>query len=169
MRLYADAAGTNVLWTDTYTVQVTGGIFNIALGSGAVPLPASTVLDQPLWLSMQIGEAPELRPFSALTASVYALNVPDASITAAKSVGIRASDGTSNATIGVGGAMWRAGGGGRSLGGGTTPAVPCCPSAGFASDAGGATPESVGSRGRRLGMAGGFAASALLNGRSAVS
>jgi len=75
---------------------------------------------------------------------------------AAMSVEIRAAAGTSNATMGVGGAMKGRGGGGGSDGG-TTTGVPS-PLAGWESDAGGATPASVGWRGRRFGNAGGFGA-----------
>ncbi|MDP4289369.1 MAG: hypothetical protein Q8922_15755, partial [Bacteroidota bacterium] len=84
VRLYADKDGTNEVWRDTYTVPVTGGVFNLALGGGQLPIPDAKAMDKELWLSTQIGEGPEMRPLSQLSASAYALNVPDNSITANK-------------------------------------------------------------------------------------
>src|ERR1051325_10868716 len=84
MRMYGDQEGVKEVWKDTYTVQVKDGIFNLALGSGANALPESSALNQQLWLSMQIGNQDELRPFSAMSASAYALNVPNKSISADK-------------------------------------------------------------------------------------
>ncbi len=83
-RLYSDTAGSNLIWTDTYTVQFTGGSFNIALGSGAVPLPSLAAMNRPLWLGVQIGSTSELRPLSALMAAPFALNIADSSVTNAK-------------------------------------------------------------------------------------
>src|ERR1035437_6045697 len=68
-------AASEEVWRDTYTVQTVGGVFNIALGSGITPLPEAPAMSQPLWLSVQLGQSDEMRPFSALTASAYALNV----------------------------------------------------------------------------------------------
>lgn len=84
MRIYSDQDGVKELWRDSYKVQVAKGIFNLALGSGAQALPEAGAMNQSLWLSMQIGDQNEMRPYSALTASAYALNVPDKSISANK-------------------------------------------------------------------------------------
>lgn len=84
MRIYSDVYGVKEVWRDTYKVPVAHGVFNLALGSGATALPEASAMDQPLWLSMQVGDQPELKPFSAMTASAYALNVADKSISANK-------------------------------------------------------------------------------------
>lgn len=83
-RLYSDAAGSTLVWEGTYRVEVMGGVFNIALGSGNYPLPASTTLDVPLWIGIQIGESTEAQPLTPLSASPYSLNVADSSITSRK-------------------------------------------------------------------------------------
>src|ERR1044071_1293380 len=59
MRIYGDQEGVKEVWRDTYTVFVKDGVFNLALGSGTNALPASSELNQQLWLSMQIGAEPE--------------------------------------------------------------------------------------------------------------
>ena len=84
IRLYSDAQGTAEVWRDTYTTTIQNGVLNLMLGSGAKPLPEPAAMDQALWLSVQVGDGLEMRPFTQLSASPYALNVPDQSITAQK-------------------------------------------------------------------------------------
>lgn len=84
MSLYADPAGRTTIWQDTYDASITNGIFNIYLGSGKLPLPNSTAMNTPLWVGTQIGDAPEMSPLTPLSASPYALNVPDRAITTDK-------------------------------------------------------------------------------------
>lgn len=84
MRLYGDSIGIKELWRDTYRVQVQSGVFDILLGSGQQPLPESAALDQPMWISMQMGALDEMRPFAQIASVPYALNVADKSITAGK-------------------------------------------------------------------------------------
>lgn len=84
IRLYGDSLAQHRIWEDSYRVQTRGGVFNIEIGSGETPLPASADLDRDLWLSLQIGGSDELRPLSHLTASPLALNVADGSISARK-------------------------------------------------------------------------------------
>ncbi|HEY3875214.1 MAG TPA: hypothetical protein VGM92_07035 [Candidatus Kapabacteria bacterium] len=60
------------------------GVFNMMLGSSGNPLPDAQAMDRPLWLGISIDGAPELRPLSQLSASPFALNVADSSITAQK-------------------------------------------------------------------------------------
>jgi hypothetical protein len=45
------------------------------------PLPA---MNTPLWVSIQVGDSPEMREFAPLSASPYSLNVADSSITSQK-------------------------------------------------------------------------------------
>ena len=69
-RLYAYETGDSLLWTETQTVDVNRGIFNVILG-GVNPLDLD--FDQTYWLGVQIGNDPELTPYVELTASPYAL------------------------------------------------------------------------------------------------
>ncbi|HVZ41156.1 MAG TPA: hypothetical protein VHI13_17890 [Candidatus Kapabacteria bacterium] len=82
--LYADAQGAIRIWQDTYTTSIRSGIFNIYLGSGAIPLPAPAQMDKALWIGTRISGGEELRPLTRLSASPYAINVPDRAITTSK-------------------------------------------------------------------------------------
>jgi hypothetical protein len=81
--LYRDGLGASNLWSGTYTVHTSNGVFNILLGSGDYPLPASAQLDGPLFLGVKIGEGAEL-PLTQLSSAISAMNVADGSITAKK-------------------------------------------------------------------------------------
>lgn len=82
--LYGDENGAVTVWRDTYTITAQGGIFNIYLGSGATPLPSPDRMNRPLWVGMQLAGTDEMRPLTRLSASPYAINVPDKSITTNK-------------------------------------------------------------------------------------
>ena len=82
LRLYGDANGSQILWQDEMNAQTTNGVFSILLGSGT-PLPASA-MNQPLWLGVQPNGQDEMRPLTPLTASPYALAIPNNSVTDAK-------------------------------------------------------------------------------------
>jgi hypothetical protein len=81
--LYGDPQGTQNIWTDSYTTQITGGVFNLQLGSNK-DLPEGKLLDRQLWLGISVNGAPELRPLTQLGAAFVALNVADQSITKEK-------------------------------------------------------------------------------------
>ncbi len=83
--LYGDANGTTKLWQSTMNTPVdANGVFNCMLGSADNPLPPPAVMDRAIWLGVSIDNAPELRPLSEVSASAYAINVADSSITTAK-------------------------------------------------------------------------------------
>ena len=82
--LYADGQGNTPVWNDSYTTNVHGGVFNVLIGSGSKALPSSENLNTPLWIGTSVNGAPEMRPLTPMTASPYALNVPDRAITADK-------------------------------------------------------------------------------------
>ncbi len=83
LRLFSDTGGfTPALWSDTFSVVTHSGVFSVLLGSHD-PLPAASVISQPLWLGVGV-DGVELPTLSPLTASPYALNVADHSITASK-------------------------------------------------------------------------------------
>ena len=83
LRLYSDAAGTTNIWQDVMSAQTTNGVFSVMLGSGTAPLPMNA-MNAPLYLGVQPAGQDEMRPLTALTASPYALAIPNASVTADK-------------------------------------------------------------------------------------
>ncbi len=84
VRFYSDADGHTLVWQDTYRAVVANGVFNLALGSGSQPLPASDVMSHPLWVGTQIGTAEEMRPLAPLSSSPFALSIADNSVTKEK-------------------------------------------------------------------------------------
>jgi len=83
VRLYSDAAGAQKVYEDAFTAQTLNGVFSIQLGSGATALPL-TAMNAPLWLGVQPAGGEEMRPLSPMTASPYALGIPNGSVTAPK-------------------------------------------------------------------------------------
>lgn len=84
VRLYSDAEGVQAIYDATYQVTVVSGIFNIMLGSGHAPLPMLDKLNSPLWIGITVNGHEELKPYTALSASPYALNVPNNAISSDK-------------------------------------------------------------------------------------
>ncbi|HWF43935.1 MAG TPA: hypothetical protein VG537_04770 [Candidatus Kapabacteria bacterium] len=84
VHLYSDKDGLQEVWNGTYTTQISGGLFNILLGSGSVPLPDAIGLNRPLWIGTQIDDSPVMKPLAPLSASPYALAIPNNSVTAEK-------------------------------------------------------------------------------------
>lgn len=82
--LYGDEQGSSQIWQDTYAAMVQGGVFNIYLGSGRNPLPEPGRMNQALWIGTRVEGSDELRPLTRLSATPYAINVPDNSITTHK-------------------------------------------------------------------------------------
>ncbi len=81
--LYADPAGTIPVWQETQNTTITDGIFNLYLGS-TQPLPSSAELNRPLWVGTALNGELEMRPLTPLSASPYALNLPDRAVTTGK-------------------------------------------------------------------------------------
>lgn len=81
--LYTDPAGTIPLWQDRYDAPTSGGVFNLYLGSNT-PLPSPEQMNRPLWVGTSINGQEEMRPLTPLTASPYALNLPDRAVTTGK-------------------------------------------------------------------------------------
>src|SRR5579883_421861 len=82
--LYSKSDGTQKIWEDNYSVSIEKGTYNILLGSGNKPLPDAATLDQPLWLGVSIDGSKEIKPYSQLTGSPFAFNVPNGAITSSK-------------------------------------------------------------------------------------
>lgn len=81
--IYADARGSRSVWSQTIPTSVRGGVFNIYLGENS-PLPTSDRLNSPLWIGTSVNGGDEMTPLTPLTASPYALNVPNKAITGSK-------------------------------------------------------------------------------------
>jgi hypothetical protein len=79
--LYDQAESADALWSETRQVALSGGVFHVYLGSvNALMLP----FDRAYWLGITVGEADELAPRTALTATPYsfmALTVADGAVT----------------------------------------------------------------------------------------
>ncbi len=68
--LYESSGGMISLWSETDTVSVAGGIFNVILGkSDALDLD----FDRTYWLGVSVGGDPEMSPRVEIAASPYAL------------------------------------------------------------------------------------------------
>lgn len=82
--LYTDATGSSELWHEQFSVITHHGVFNIELGRGRVPLPASSELSRPLWIGVTMEGNPRTSQLTALSASPYALAIADQSVTKEK-------------------------------------------------------------------------------------
>jgi hypothetical protein len=69
--LYTVAGGGTALWTETQSVQVTGGIFSVILGAQT---PLAVAFDQPYWLGVSVNGGQEFSPRRELTSAAYSLN-----------------------------------------------------------------------------------------------
>ncbi len=67
--IYDVAAGGTALWTETQSVEVLDGIFNITLGE---LVALSLAFDVPCWLGIEVESESELDPRVELTAAPYA-------------------------------------------------------------------------------------------------
>ncbi|MDZ7264188.1 MAG: tail fiber domain-containing protein [candidate division KSB1 bacterium] len=70
-KLYDIPSGGTPSWSETQTVPVNKGIFNVMLGK-AVPLDLP--FGKPFWLGVSIGGNPELTPRIELAAAAYSFN-----------------------------------------------------------------------------------------------
>ncbi|MCE7934561.1 MAG: hypothetical protein DYG96_08205, partial [Chlorobi bacterium CHB2] len=75
-RLYESAAGGSAVWTETQSVNVARGLFNVNLGSVT---PLALKFDKPYYLGISIDNGTEL-PRTELTAAPYSLNSRTAQI-----------------------------------------------------------------------------------------
>jgi hypothetical protein len=82
--IYDAASNGNLLWSETQTLNVTGGVFSAQLGSvNPIDLP----FDVSYWLGVTVGSGSELAPRTAFTSVPYSrmsFTVPDNSISADK-------------------------------------------------------------------------------------
>ncbi len=92
--IYSAASGGNILWTETQSVTVTNGVFNVLLGSatsGGIPNNVFTGSGE-RHLGIKVGSDPEMTPRFWLTSTPFAVRaneadgVADNAITSAKIV-----------------------------------------------------------------------------------
>ena len=68
-RLYSMPSGGSALYSETQTVNVTNGVFNVAIGAVT---PVSLPFDTPYYLGIKVGTDAEMTPRQALLSSPYA-------------------------------------------------------------------------------------------------
>lgn len=83
-RLYSDASGKNLVWKGDYHRAVRGGVFSLQLGSDGQALPDASAINSNLYLSIEVDGSGEMKPYTQMTASAYALNVANGAITKEK-------------------------------------------------------------------------------------
>ena len=83
-KLYPTAQGGAPLWSESQTVVVKNGLFNVALGAVN---PLNLLFDNPYWLSITVGEGSESGQRLQLTSSAYSLSarsIADSAVTGSK-------------------------------------------------------------------------------------
>ena len=65
--------GTTIDWTETQTVQVQNGLYNVLVGS--VTSFSGLPFDKPYYIGISVNSGPELSPRIMLTAAPYALSL----------------------------------------------------------------------------------------------
>jgi hypothetical protein len=78
--LYSDESSDYANWTETQSILVINGIFNVLLGS---EMPLDIFFDRPYWLGVTVGDDDEATPRILLTPSAYSMvaqSVVDGSI-----------------------------------------------------------------------------------------
>lgn len=89
LTLFDAATNGNALFTETQTVPVVNGIFNVIIGSVTV-LPPSLSFDRAYFLGVRVNGGAELSPRTPLTAVPYALRADRANIAESAAVADRA-------------------------------------------------------------------------------
>ncbi len=79
LKLYDNVSSQNPLYTETQTVPVVKGVFNVIIGS-VTALPASIAFDRAYFLGVAVDGGLELAPRTALTAVPYAIRADRANI-----------------------------------------------------------------------------------------
>lgn len=73
--LYDAATGGTAVWSETKSVNVTGGAFSTSLGDTA-PFPVTLHFDQPYWVGVKVGSDAEMTPRLPLRSVPYAMALP---------------------------------------------------------------------------------------------
>lgn len=86
LQLYTTASGGSAIHSETQTIPVVKGVFNVIIGS-VTPLPASLAFDRAYFLGVTVDAGSELAPRTALTSVPYALHAAEAKIAQALAPG----------------------------------------------------------------------------------
>jgi hypothetical protein len=99
--LYNVASGGSALYTETQTVTVTNGLFNVAIGSVT---PLGLPFDVPYYLGVKVGADAEMTPRQAVLSGAYALQAASAEGLAASATvgGAQITGAISTATLPAG-------------------------------------------------------------------
>ena len=76
-KLYTVASGGTAAWTETQTVTIANGVYNVRLGS---VMPITLATSTQYYLAVTIGTDPEMTPRTALTSVMSALMLRDVTI-----------------------------------------------------------------------------------------
>jgi H-type lectin domain len=71
--IYTTASGDTVLWTETQSIVVTGGLYNVKLGE-VNPITDNLFSASDRWLGVQVRTDPEMVPRAQITSVAYAIN-----------------------------------------------------------------------------------------------
>jgi len=108
LNLYTTASGGTAIYTETQTVPVVKGRYNVIIGS-QIPVPATLSFSQAYFLGVSVETSAELTPRTALTAAPYALHAAVADALAPNGTGAVNSVNTQS------GAITLKGGGGTTI------------------------------------------------------
>jgi hypothetical protein len=88
--IYDVSSGGIALWTQTSTVTVTNGLFDVALGDVSNPIDSAVFPGGPRWLGVQVDPDPEMtprQPFDSIPYAVMAENLRSGGMTSDTSSG----------------------------------------------------------------------------------
>jgi hypothetical protein len=121
-RLYNMASGGSPLYSETQTVAVTNGLFNVQIGSVS---PINLPFDVPYFLGVSVGADAEMTPRQPLASSAYAFRAAsaDAVAAAATVVGSQITGSITTATIPAANVVGGVGGAGTVTSVGTGPGL----------------------------------------------
>lgn len=87
VKLYPDAAGGSSIYSETQTVAVVKGRYNMIIGS-VTPVPDNLSFSKAYFLGVSVGADAELTPRTALTAAPYALRAAIADAVSPNAAGV---------------------------------------------------------------------------------
>jgi len=111
LSLYDAASGGSALWTESQTIPVVRGTFNVLLGT-VTPIPGTLAFDRAYFLGVSVDAGTELSPRTPLTAAPYALYAARAGQADALSPG---ASGVVTSLNGADGALTLMGGGSTTV------------------------------------------------------
>ena len=87
-RIYGASSGGTALWSENQTVAVSSGLFNVVLGSNTPIDLSQAVLNNGLWLSVQVAGDSEMTPRKQLLPSVFSFYSDNSNSVDGYSVGL---------------------------------------------------------------------------------